>query len=583
LRKIIARFALLVLGLLLQASASGAELTAPAKGQASLPPAAKPETDTGQQDPADFFRPPGLVRKSYSAATGAIRNEEIATYHTGAGLDETVALYRDGLPAAGWQQQSDSDSGSGANRLRMIEWQKPAKEAEIRFYGAKSGTDLRVRVFTYKTATLAKSANEAPLTASTMVVVPNVVDKGTRQAETMLGEMQLKFQYGPPKIDPVSAPVERATVAEQSPATGQRVASGSTVILTPWIGSVVVPNVVEKLTSVAESMLTDKRLKFAYGPPKVDPVPAPDEKGTVAEQSPAAGQTVPKGATITLTAWRGSAVVPDVVGKLTSAAESMLTEKRLKFQYGPRKVDPVPAPDERGTVAEQSPAAGQIVPKDTTVTLTGWIGSFVVPDLVGKATQVAESTLEQRHIRFQYGPPKVDPVPSPYERGSVAEQSPAAGQTVPKDTTVILTPWVGSAVVPNVVGKLTSMAESMLFDKRLKFEYGPPKVDPVPAPDERGTVAEQSPAAGQTVVKGSTVTLTRWVGSMVVPNLVGQQMEQAEMMLRDRGARKIEWAPPRLSADRKLIGTVAEQNPAAGQTVAKNSTITLTGYKSRID
>lgn len=122
------------------------------KKPATTPSASSPAKDAGGRDPADFPRPAGLVRTSSSQSTRAIRSEEIATYHAETGFDETVKLYLDAMQAAGWKKQSDSVSGSGLNRLQMIEWQTPAKEAEIRFYAAKKGSDLRVRVFTYKTS-----------------------------------------------------------------------------------------------------------------------------------------------------------------------------------------------------------------------------------------------------------------------------------------------------------------------------------------------------------------------------------------------------------------------------------------------
>lgn len=133
------------------------------KSSQASPAASKLATDVGQRDPVDFPRPPGLVRTSFSEDKGKHNDTEIANYHSNAGFDETVALYLERVPAAGWKKLSDSVSGSGASRLRMIEWQKPAKAVEIRFYTNKTGgSDLRVRIFTYKTTPATNQAKSGP-------------------------------------------------------------------------------------------------------------------------------------------------------------------------------------------------------------------------------------------------------------------------------------------------------------------------------------------------------------------------------------------------------------------------------------
>ncbi|MSU47147.1 MAG: hypothetical protein EXS42_08525 [Lacunisphaera sp.] len=99
------------------------------------------------------------MRNSYSQTTGAYPSEEIAAYHSKAGFDETVAPYLKDLQAAGWNKASDSDSGSGLNRPRMIEWHLPAKEADTTALKAAPA----VMVDPVKTATFSKSTGAAPL------------------------------------------------------------------------------------------------------------------------------------------------------------------------------------------------------------------------------------------------------------------------------------------------------------------------------------------------------------------------------------------------------------------------------------
>ncbi|MDI1320785.1 MAG: hypothetical protein PSW75_11435 [bacterium] len=163
--------ATLNLGLALLAPATVVAATkaaAPAtKGSpVASPKASPPETDAGAKDPADFPRASGLVRKSYSQDPGRLYDTEIATYHAQAAMDTVAAYYLEQLQTAGWKKVSDAVSGSDMNRLRMIEWHTPAKEAEVRFYAAKGGgSDLRVRIFTFKT-TRPTAADIAPATAT---------------------------------------------------------------------------------------------------------------------------------------------------------------------------------------------------------------------------------------------------------------------------------------------------------------------------------------------------------------------------------------------------------------------------------
>ncbi len=148
----LAPFVLLLLALALPASVPAVDLPTAARSKDALTPAAKPEPDAGAKDPSDFPRPPGLVRTTYSQAAGSIRDMEIATYHTGAGMDGTAAQYLERLQAANWKKGSDEVSGSDIHRVRIVEWTTPAKEAELRFYVVRGGgTDVRVRIFTYKT------------------------------------------------------------------------------------------------------------------------------------------------------------------------------------------------------------------------------------------------------------------------------------------------------------------------------------------------------------------------------------------------------------------------------------------------
>ncbi len=89
-------------------------------------------------------------------------------------------------------------------------------------------------------------------------------------------------------------------------------------------------------------------------------------------------------------------------------------------------------------------------------------------------------------------------------------------------------------------------------------------------------VIKQSPEAGLLARKGRAIVLTVSGSEVTVPNLVGQTYEQAEAALSKRGllAVKVE-----VDAPDKLPGTVISTDPAAGQKVAKGSSVSVTAAK----
>jgi len=164
--KSIVLFAALALDLALL-PATGRSVSDAVKNSTPAPAVAKPDGDTGSQDPTGFPRPGGLIRNSYSVSNGTSRTTETATYHAKAELAEVAALYLEATKTAGWTEGAHSDSGAGFNLVRIIDWTMPAKEAEVRFYPAKAGgTDLWVRVFTYKASPSARSAATGTLGAT---------------------------------------------------------------------------------------------------------------------------------------------------------------------------------------------------------------------------------------------------------------------------------------------------------------------------------------------------------------------------------------------------------------------------------
>ncbi len=588
---------IVLLTLAFRPSATAVELPAIAQGKNLLAPAAKPQADAGAKDPSDFPRPPGLVRQTYSQAAGTVRDTEIATYHAETGMDEVAGAYLERLQTAGWKKGSDDVSGSDIHRVRIIEWTTPAKETEIRFYAVKGrGSDLRVRIFTYKTTSLQVNTPTngiatplATAESTAIVIVPDVTGQEFAHARAQLKQSGLQAITGTAKTTPDTR--RAGNVAGQSPAAGQKVARNSMVTLVPWLVQIPVPNVVHHSLPLAQNELRDHHLEAKTDPGR--PTTSNHDVGTVAEQSPAPGELVADDSIITIIPWARAVVVPDVLGRRVEDARMQLERStsglHLVVQVAPAKPDFTGGPHRDGLVAEQNPVAGITVPERSTVTLTPWVSVVQVPNVVGQPINQAKTQLERGihggHFLVSIAPGRSDVAGNgPPRDNTVAEQSPAGGTYAAPDCVVTLTPWAMLVRVPDVVGKTKDAAQQHLQQAGPGVHFhtlvGPPKVTRERSFDRM--VAEQSPAAGGQAVNGSTVTLTLWLLAIPAPNVVGKPFDEAKAMLeRDvSGIRfQVQVGSPHWTPEAKLDGLVAEQNPAAAQIVPRGSTITLMVYQ----
>jgi serine/threonine-protein kinase len=111
-----------------------------------------------------------------------------------------------------------------------------------------------------------------------------------------------------------------------------------------------------------------------------------------------------------------------------------------------------------------------------------------------------------------------------------------------------------------------------------------PKVEQVFSADVRkGRVIDTSPPQGSLIERGSSVTLrlSRGPEQAAVPGVVGETEENARSAIEAAGLRVGE-VTDKETVD-KDPGTVLEQSPAAGKTVAKGSAVKLTVAKAPPD
>ena len=197
---------------------------------------------------------------------------------------------------------------------------------------------------------------------------------------------------------------------------------------------------------------------------------------------------------------------------------------------------------------------------------------IVLPNFVGKiyASDI-EGNSEYADLTFEitYGN-----VPSK-QPGEVLRQTPAAGMTVTKGTTVSLT--VNGEAEQVVVEDVKGYKQQDAYDA-LKALNLSPKIQAVADDDTAvGYVVKTDPAAGSTVSTGTTVTIYVSSGpsteSAVIPNIVGYQYSAAKEELEAAGF--VVTAEYDDESD-KDENTVLSVSPNEGEKAKKGSVVTVT-------
>lgn len=167
-----------------------------------------------------------------------------------------------------------------------------------------------------------------------------------------------------------------------------------------------------------------------------------------------------------------------------------------------------------GTIIRQSPKAGRTVKEGQKITLTVSLGTqyVTIPETKNMVAADAEQTLKDMGLNVLQKPMQDNTVAN----GAVIYTSPAAGETVEGNSTVIL--YVSRAVksttnpVPSVEGKTLDDAKNDL--KVLNFSV---RVIEQASSEPAGTVLSQTPQAGSEARISSIITLVVSTGVPETP------------------------------------------------------------------
>jgi eukaryotic-like serine/threonine-protein kinase len=310
-----------------------------------------------------------------------------------------------------------------------------AKDPDDRY---QSATEMKAdisRLLSGQQTTAQQATAVVPLAAGAMAA--NAYDTPTHVA-------------GPPTVVPPEAPEEEYEEEEpQKSRVALAILIGALIVAalglggwglyrvfnpsTPQVEKVTVPNVTTFTEQQARDQLTANQLQV-----EVKTVNGDEEtKGQITAQEPVAGTEVEVNSTVVITLNEGpqTGTIPDgLVGRDVKDVEGALED--LKFSNVTKRAAKSEDPDTQpGEVISISPKEGEVVPLDSKITIRYATGKSQVPDFDGLTRSAA--IRQAKDAGFD------DPVFAERESskpaGTVIGQSPQAGTTVDRDTTIRLT------------------------------------------------------------------------------------------------------------------------------------------------
>ena len=270
--------------------------------------------------------------------------------------------------------------------------------------------------------------------------------------------------------------------------------------------------------------------------------------------------------------------VPDVKGMSYSEAKEVLEAKGLKIE---KADEPIASQKiEKGKIVSQTPSKNSKVKNGRTVRVILSAGNteLKVPDLKGLSYKEAKTLLSEMGLQISKG----DEVDSDsVAEGLIASQYPSAKTKVDKGDiiTVNISKGKKDAVIPKLVGT-TFTSESDVSATLSKYGYKLGKVSYEESYETPGTIIKQSPDAGTTAEKNTTVdiVISKAKSKATVPNLNGMTYDQAESALQSLG-----FSVGRVTEEENngfTAGTVFKQYPAANSEYQTGSTVDIWIAKS---
>ena len=407
------------------------------------------------------------------------------------------------------------------------------------------------------TATLSVTVEAKPVDS---VTVPNVVGSDAATARQLIADARLAVGDVNSVFD---ENVAVGLVIRSTPSAGSAVAAGDVVSFTVSRGPerISVPDVAGMRQADAISAVSAASLRALVSSQPHSTVPA----GSAVGSTPDAGASVLRDSAVTIIISTGpqKIAVPNVTGLTGADGTAVLTSVGLASTVQNVINNSVPA----GRIISTNPPAGRQVTVGSSVTVQVSSGPdlLTVPSIAGATEADARSRLSGAGFAATSQLATSTSVAA----GLVISSNPTGGASALRGSTVsiIVSSGLPMVVVPPLVGVGSAGAQSQITAVGLV-----PAVvfQSVPAADPAGVVLSSAPAAGQSVVVGSTVTLTVSVPKKTVPAVVGLTSGDAATAITNAGL-----APASSLATSTSVaaGSVISQSPAVGVELAPGSNV----------
>lgn len=258
---------------------------------------------------------------------------------------------------------------------------------------------------------------------------------------------------------------------------------------------------------------------------------------------------------------------PKMAGLSQEEANVAAAEAHIQLTFDEAYSETVPAQ----RIITTDPAAGERVTRGTSVEATLSLGPerFEVPQLVGVTRE--EAVIALQRVNLTVGSETEvwhEEVPA----GIVLEASQEPGTQAKRGDSVDLTISKGREPIPvaEVTGASATEARKTIEAAGLVVNVTEEHSRSVP----KGNVMSQTPAAGETLHRGDTVTITVSKGPIMVtvPNVKSMGVRDATELMESKGF-KVTTKP--VSENYLGLGYVSYTDPGIGATAPEGATITL--------
>jgi beta-lactam-binding protein with PASTA domain len=375
---------------------------------------------------------------------------------------------------------------------------------------------------------------------------PDFVGSTLDEAGRLARQREVVLDIGASQRNPQ---VPEGIVVRQEPAAGQPMPRRRVTVY-PSAGYPL-PNYVEQ--SVERARNESRRLEFRLEEQSEDNIDFPP--GMIFDQEPRAGTLLPLRGPVRVRVSRGWPV-PEFIGRTETEAGRMAEETRIRLRLTTQENPRVPA----GIIFDQRPPAGELLPRDRTVSVTFSTG-YPLPDLVGlhqdEARRVASELNFELAVRRA---PLADRIVD-----HVDAQSPGAGTRLPLESpvrVVVSEGWPTPDFLTLGENEATALAE----ESQVVLRVAERRRDRESRP---GIVIGHNPPPGARLPPGQAVGV---VGSASdpTPRLIGLTEDEAESLAaREDISLDTTGEPSRQFAP----GLVAGQSPEPGDPLPADGTV----------